>query len=343
MALYRRGSIWWVRFTTPDGRRIRASTGTEYRVAAQEYHDRLKAESWRVCKLGAKPRRSWQEAVIRWLDETVHKASRRDDLAQLKWLDPLLRDKLLDEISRDLIDDLARRRKAEGLANASVNQTVQVVRAIMRKAHREWEWIGNVPAIRFLPVPRRRVRWLSHEAADRLLAELPAHLAEMARFSLATGLRQANVTGLEWSQVDLSRHMAWVHPDQAKARKAIPVPLNGEAMLVLRRQKGRHCVRVFTYKGKPVLKPNGKAWRLALKRAGIEDFRWHDLRHTWASWHVQGGTPIHVLQELGGWSDIRMVQKYAHLSADHLAEYANRMSRPRLVDTSLAQSSESAS
>jgi integrase len=58
----------------------------------------------------------------------------------------------------------------------------------------------------------------------------------------------------------------------------------------------------------------------------FSDFRWHDLRHTWAFWHVQAGTPIHVLQELGGWSDIRMVQKYAHLAPEHLAEYADLLS-----------------
>ena len=71
---------------------------------------------------------------------------------------------------------------------------------------------------------------------------------------------------------------------------------------------------------------NTKAWRQALKRVGIEDFRWHDLRHTWASWHVQAGTPLHVLQELGGWESVEMVRRYAHLSTDHLAEYVERMS-----------------
>ena len=75
-------------------------------------------------------------------------------------------------------------------------------------------------------------------------------------------------------------------------------------------------------------------------RAGITDFRWHDLRHTWASWHIQQGTPLHVLQELGGWSDIRMVQRYAHLSADHLAVYADRLSQLRVISTNPAQSGD---
>ncbi|MFT5220953.1 MAG: integrase [Planctomycetota bacterium] len=78
--------------------------------------------------------------------------------------------------------------------------------------------------------------------------------------------------------------------------------------------------------GNPLAKANTKAWRHALVRAGIENFRWHDLRHTWASWHAQNGTPLHILQELGGWSDIRMVQRYAHLAPEHLASYAGNIS-----------------
>ena len=109
--------------------------------------------------------------------------------------------------------------------------------------------------------------------------------------SLATGLRAGKVTGLQWSQVDLTRRLAWIHPDQAKARKAIAVPLNAEALALIK-QVGKHRTHVFSYCGKPIIQLNTKAWYAALKRAGIADFRWHDLRHTWASWHVQNGTPM---------------------------------------------------
>jgi len=83
-----------------------------------------------------------------------------------------------------------------------------------------------------------------------------------------------------------------------------------------------------------------KAWRAVLERTGISDFRWHDLRHTWAGWHVQNGTPLHILQELGGWESSDMVRRYAHLSSDHLAKYADKLAQPRVVntiDTKLAQ------
>jgi integrase len=154
----------------------------------------------------------------------------------------------------------------------------------------------------------------------------------MAAFTLSTGLRKANVTGLEWSQVDLKRRLAWVHPDQAKARRAIAVPLNDDAIAVLAGQRGKHQKYVFSYKGKRIIQTSTAAWYKALNRAGISDFRWHDLRHTWASWHVQSETPLFVLQELGGWESAEMVRRYAHLSAGHLAKYAANSKLQNVVD-----------
>jgi integrase len=132
-------------------------------------------------------------------------------------------------------------------------------------------------------------------------------------------------------EVDLQRRLAWVHPDQAKARKAIPVPLNAEAVSLVRKKFGKHLTHVFSYRGRPIIQVSTKAWYAALERAGITDFRWHDLRHTWASWHVQNGTPLFALQELGGWASTEMVRRYAHLAADHLAPYAERLCALRTV------------
>jgi integrase len=261
---------------------------------------------------------------VQWLREKSHKVDIEQDQAKLRWLDKFLGDKYLDEISRDLIwevtEALGKRRKP-----ATVNGYLGLIRAVLRMARDEWEWIDRIPRVRLYPERNKRVRWLSHEEAARLLKELPPHLADMAAFSLATGLRQKNVCLLKWEQVALERGTAWIHADQSKTRKAIMVPLNQDALNVLRRRQGIHPEFVFTYKDKPVLCPNTKAWRLALKRAGIEDFRWHDLRHTWASWHVQSGTRLQELMELGGWSTMVMVQRYAHLGGEHLKQAASRI------------------
>lgn len=331
MSLRKRGGIWWIDFVTSNGERIRRSSGTADRNLAQELHDKLKSESWRIDKLGERSRRTWNEAVVRWLKEASHKATVETDKAHLRWLDRFLGGKQLDEISRSLVDRVSDAKLAEGVSNATVNRTLEVVRAILRKSVYEWEWLDRAPRVRMLKEPTRRVRFLTREEADRLLVELPAHLADMAAFSLATGLRRSNVTGLLWTQVELVRRLAWIHPDQAKARKAIAVPLNAEAVLIVRRQAGKHPTHVFSYLGKPIRQVSTKAWYGALARAGISDFRWHDLRHTWASWHVQNGTPLHALQELGGWESSEMVRRYAHFSAEHLAPYADRLCELRVV------------
>ena len=130
---------------------------------------------------------------------------------------------------------------------------------------------------------------------------------------------------LEWSHVNLDTGHAWVGAAQSKSRRPIAVPLNATAVKVLRRQLGKHSERVFTCRGRPISWANTLAWREALKRAGIENFRWHDLRHTWASWHRQSGTPTDELQRLGGWRSSVMVERYAHLAPDHLAKAANRL------------------
>lgn len=337
MALYKRSKskLWWVRITV-NGREIRRSTGTTDKKLAQEFEVSLKAELWRSAKMGERPRYRWEQAVERWLTERGHLSSAKDQKMHLRWLHQHLFGRFLDEINRDVLDNVAQARKAENVSNATVNRTLEVARAILRCAEREWRWLDSSPAVRMWPEPKRRIRWLTKEEAERLLSELPAHLADMARFSLATGLRASNVMGLEWSQVDLNRRVAWIHHDQIKNKKALSIPLNAEAVLVLRRQAGKHPVRVFTYRGRPVNWVNTKAWKAALRRAGIENFRWHDLRHTWASWHVQSGTPLQVLQELGGWSCYEMVLRYAHLSAGHLAEYAENLCRPRAVDRTLS-------
>ena len=160
-----------------------------------------------------------------------------------------------------------------------------------------------------------------------MLQELPIHQRDFVLLALLTGQRQSNIIKLEWTQVNLvtDKPCFWINAAQSKNRRAINVPLNHEALALLHRQLGKHPVRVFTYAGQPIANANTRAWRKALKRAGIEDFRWHDLRHTFCSWHRMLGTPTHELQQLGGWKTSVMVERYAHLAPDHLSNSAARL------------------
>ena len=104
------------------------------------------------------------------------------------------------------------------------------------------------------------------------------------------------------------------------------VPLNVDAVEVLKEQRGKHPRFCFTYEGQPLRADvTNTAWHSALKRAGIKDFRFHDLRHTWASWHRQAGTSCDELKDLGGWKSRVMVDRYAKFATEHLAVAAARL------------------
>jgi len=265
------------------------------------------------------------DAVIRWLAESEHKKSLIADKVHLRWADPILRNMLLANITQDHIEMVAKTKEDTNVSPTTINRMLEIIRAILRKAQKEWGWLHTVPSIRMRKVNDRRIRWLTPTESNKLLMELPSHLQDMMQFSLATGLREANVTGLRWKDVDLPRKHALVHPDQSKTKKAIPIPLNQDAIKIIQDQRGKNPTFVFTYKGNSVNRCNNHAWRKALVRAGIKDFRWHDLRHTWASWHVQNGTSLQELQQLGGWSNFETVLRYAHLSSNHLQAAAERL------------------
>ena len=338
MAIKKRNGIWHIDFFTPNGERVRRTAGTENKQQAQELHDKLKAEAWRVVQLGDKPKYKWEDAVVRYLTEQSEKRSLVTDKFHLRWVDDYLRGKILSDINKSSLEELKAAKLKTGVSNTTVNRMISTVRKVLNSARKDWDWIDSVPSVRMLTEPKGRIRWLTREESKRLLTELPTHLNLMARFSLATGLRERNVTRLQWSQIDLQRRCAWIDAEQSKSKRAISVPLNDDALTVVRSQIGKHPTNVFSYNGEKIETANTRAWRAALKRAGIENFRWHDLRHTWASWHVQSGTPLHILKELGGWADLDMVLRYAHLSSDHLSGHAaNIENRNHDTNTTQAQ------
>jgi integrase len=326
MSLFKRrdSPYWWVKLTPRSGPPVQRSSGTTDKVAAQEYHDKLKAALWDQERLGIKPSRSWREAVVRWLEETSEKATHKEDKKKLVWLHGFLGDLNLHDITLDVIDRI-RSAKLKDATKATTNRYLALVRAILIRARDEWEWIDKVPKIRLFKEGTSRERSLTVSQAKLLMDELKEHQREMVLFSLVTGLRQSNVLRLEWGQVNLELRHAWVKGTHSKNRRPISVPLNDVALDVLKRQVGKHPERVFTYRGKPINSAGTKAWYAALKRAGIEDFRWHDLRHTWATWQRQAGTPTHELQRLGGWRTGAMVERYAHLAPESLADAASRL------------------
>jgi integrase len=350
VSLYKRGGIWWCSFRAKGCATVKESSGTGDRAAAQEYHDRRAAEIWRFRRLGDRPRVAFADAAAEWLTGySKHKKSHEDDklhlatMVALKKGDVPMLPTWLDELTTSRMTAIRDHLRSErGLAPATLNKYLSVLSRIWHYAH-ERELVAAVPAI---PTFKRRQKGsagkftvLTPAQAATFFKELPAHLLAMVRFALTTGLRDSNVRGLRWENVDLERRVARVWGEDAKAGELIAVPLSDDALAVLQSCLGQHTTHIFTFakvgkKGKilwrrPITSgSNNTGFRKARMRACLPKLRWHDLRHTWATWHAQAGTPAIVLQALGGWKDARMVRTYTHLAALDLLGHANAIRLP---------------
>jgi len=277
---------------------------------------------------GERPVKYWEDAVVKWLDEKGHKKSIHDDVSMFRWLNAHFAGRRLDALTRDAIDVVLAKKALEASASRA-NRYGALVRAVLNKAEHEWTegkwaWLERAPKVRMRKEPKHRISWLSPSQIVMLLDELPAHLVAPVTFTLQTGLRASNCRLLKWDQVDMQRGVLVFDAEDMKAGKKLGVPLNTIALDVLRERKiyNTQDTYVFEYKGHFMAQFTTGAWYKAVKRAGLKDFRWHDLRHTWASNHAKAGTPMHVLQKLGGWETSAMVDVYAHLAPEHMGGYA---------------------
>ena len=335
---------WWI---TVSG--VRKSSGTENYEDAKALEERLNHQEWMQKYMNVEPPHSWQEAVVRYLNERRHKASYETMVQRLAWWDKHL-GKVTDirKITRDMIDQLLQKHRTIEPLPASCNTTANkyaiVVSAVLNAACREWAWMESSPKLRRYPEPDHRREYLTVDEWRKLEAELPEHLLLPARFAVATGLRAGKVFRLEWSQIDMRGRSLKTTGNAVKRGNTIP--LNETAMSVLRSILAgsvRHLTRVFTYKSEP-LNDYGVAWYKAMERAGLGtlrldrkgnkvkrswsgDFNWHGFRHTFASWLGQAGAPETAIDQLCGWAEKDTRSIYTHLHVDALRSHSDIIDR----------------
>lgn len=312
--LYLRGEIYWIALRH-RGHRIRRSSGSRDKDVAQRQHDELAARLWQARRVGVQ----LSDALLIWLQERPRGAS---DLRALRQIRNEYSDRaLIDVTEASLLETWGSKQPA------TYNRLITIIKAALNMSVKRG-YLERSPTIGKRKPPQPKERWLTADEWKRLAESLPAHLLPMATIAITTGLRWGNVSGLTWKQVDMSRRLVTIEASAMKARKAHQVPLSVAAIAALRATGDSREGYVFTWGGKPIGSPK-TGWKHACARAGLEGFRWHDLRHTWASWHVQAGTPLAVLQQLGGWASLSQVQRYAHLAPSHLAQFAGNAKPPK--------------
>jgi integrase len=339
MPLYKRPNspYWWADIRVPGRDRLRFSTDTDDRVQAQRIHDQRKAEVW-----ATKPDRdahTLSEAILMWCKADIRG---EPDLLSIRKFMRAYKDRDVRAAAEDR-DGIDKALRSFIRTPGNYTRYRNRLMAVFNLARREG-WIDRTPDLReWRAVRTPPPNWLRPEQYLALLRELAPHQRPMVVFATQTGLRQSNVLGLTWDRVDLKNRLVWVDAIDAKANKTIRVPLNDTALSVLEGQVGEHDLFVFTYQGRAISEIK-TSFQKACIRAGLaaekktpnpdnkrgftrtySGLRWHELRHTFASWHAQSGTPPQVIKELGGWSSMQMVERYMHLSPSFTASYANNI------------------
>lgn len=323
MPLYRRpGSpYWWVSI----GRKTRRSTGTADRDKAEEFETVLAERLWRINKLGDRSAHSWNEAAERWLADSRRVRTR--DQWFLTWLKEDIGEYPVSDVADpDVLEELRKDGLAEGWSHSTVDRMMRTIRAVLKSCVR-WRYLESAPPVPMYGEAASEPRYLTPVQFEKLCTELPTHLELAARFAVLTLLRMRSQSGLTWDRVDLKGARAWVPREQMKAGGTFGFPLSPPAIRVLKQcralnPKGTH---VFQWDGRPIDNFHTKAFKKAAVAAGVPWLRWHDLRHTGASWAVQRGVTLPELMALGGWKSYAMVLRYAHLAPTNASDAAKKV------------------
>lgn len=200
----------------------------------------------------------------------------------------------------------------------------------------EWGLLEKSPAekVKMFHEDMRRVRFLSEEEEGPLMAAASPHLRRIITLALNTGMRKAEIMGLRWQDVDFKNAVAFIPATRAKGKRDRYVPMNEAAVATLKElpQAIDGADLIFNpgleerkKTGKPPKRgvPHGnleRHWRQALAASGLQDFHFHDLRHTFASRLVMEGVDLYRVSQLLGHADLKMTLRYTHLAPSWLKD-----------------------
>ncbi|UEM13666.1 site-specific integrase [Bradyrhizobium barranii subsp. barranii] len=308
----------WIIRGTLRGIRVEESTGTGNRAVAEEIRAKREAEILAQSVYGRRATATFAAAALSYLENGGSKRFTAKVIAHFGTT-PLAR------IDQDALDRGAKKLYPEASPSTRNRQFYAIASAILHHAaKRGW---CTLPIIDRPDIPAGRVRWLTIDEADRLIAACSDHLRPLVIFMLYTGARTGEALWLDWRDVELSR--AHVQFPKTKNGEARGVPLHRRAIAALANISGRSAEVFRRPDGLAYSRPRNDAdtsagtriktaFRAACRRAGIVDFHPHDCRHTWATWHYAKNRDLGALMKLGGWKSERMVMRYAHVNVGEL-------------------------
>lgn len=324
-------------------------------IQAQRNDLRKQANAHTLKTFLEQPYSEWRHANRKRANETV-------DRLKTQFYDQFENTKL-EEITVWNVEKWKTARLKTGIKPTTINRDIAELKSLLSKAV-EWDVISEHPIKRVKPAKIDRnpiVRYLSTDEEKRLRDNLlirdklikskrrsanqwrkergytpypslfnqtyPDHLTPMVLLSINTGLRRGEIFHLNWESINFNTKTLTVNGGKAKAGQTRHIPLNDEAILTLTKWGNKNNGLVFPNKDGDPLDNIKKSWGSLLKDAKITKFRWHDLRHHFASSLVMVGVDLNTVRELLGHADIRTTLRYAHLAPEHKAEAVNLLNR----------------
>ena len=332
--LRKRGKVYYFEFMY-KGRRYYEKIGAVSKTVAKEIANEIRS---RIIRGEYIPRKrvKFSEAVSAYLDwymtrSAARESSKREHERKVRMLEEFFGRYDLESITKAVVEKYKRKRLEEGVKKTTINRELTVLRSILERAREMGLFTGELPRIEKLKTEEEEiVRFLTPEEARRLVEACPEWFRPVVIFALNTGLRAGEIFSLRWEDVDFENRLITVRSSKTKKKRLIP--MNGTVFSLLRemeKDKKEHGY-IFTNRfGLPYRyedKTYRRVFKTACERAGIKNFRFHDLRHTFASWVAMSSRDIYAVKHLLGHSSLSSTKRYAHLTDTYLRSVVESLS-----------------
>ncbi|MEP5728111.1 MAG: tyrosine-type recombinase/integrase [Sulfitobacter sp.] len=320
-SVYKRGSTYWVRFQW-RGQEIRKSARTTSKREAREYLAEILAQYRRI-DLGGKPRATFDQAAVQFIEQDVSKKK----VSTIGFYQDCVK-VLADEFSGSYLDEISRSRIAKFEADKSRKLSAQTVKhyrttlsGIFRVAIRHDQVkVNPCRDLDPIKVDNARHRYLTEDEWGEMKPKLREPIRSIAEMSVLRGMRLGEILNLRWRDLDFQKDLITI--PETKGNRPRVLPLEGGREVVERQPRVSDYVFTNMAENKFATNDVSKQFGAAMVRMEMDDFKFHDLRHTFASWYVQRGGDLYRLQIILGHKGPTMTQRYAHLRVDDLREVA---------------------
>ena len=285
----------------------------------------LRERVWQQLTDNYQAPRLFSDALELYLSSRASIRTIIDKKNKLAWWQTQLKNSLIEDVTTDRVLSCLLKKSDVGIATK--NRYISEIKAFLNFCHQELGWIEKVPFLRTAKEPKRSFMKLDKREIKSLIDAAPRFMKPIILFALLTGLRQGNILGLRWAHVNFKNETISIEASEHKSKDHVVTPLSADALALL---KELQIASVSSYvfvnsAGNAMKELSHGTWKRIIRKANLDGLRFHDLRHNWATNHVEAGTDLLALKELGGWKTLDMVQRYAHPSPNYLLAQANNI------------------